>query len=69
MSMFDNPVTFAVPAWFWGFAVLPFFIALAFANERAREMKLDQLVAARLRPRLRHGGRNVRCPARRLGGV
>jgi Ca-activated chloride channel homolog len=45
-------MTFATPAWFWGFVVMPLFIALAFANERAREENLEKLVAARLRPRL-----------------
>jgi Ca-activated chloride channel homolog len=45
-------MTFASPAWFWGFAIVPIFIALAFANERAREENLARIVAARLRPRL-----------------
>jgi Ca-activated chloride channel homolog len=48
----EAAMTFAAPAWFWGMLAVPFFIALAFANERAREEKLGKLVAARLRPRL-----------------
>jgi Ca-activated chloride channel family protein len=45
-------MTFATPAWFWGLTMVPIFVALAFANERAREENLAKLVAARLRPRL-----------------
>lgn len=53
----------AAPAWFWGLALVPFFVALAFANERAREENLSKLVAARLRPRL---AANVSIARRRL---
>jgi Ca-activated chloride channel family protein len=45
-------MTFASPGWFWGFTLVPIIIALAFANERAREENLAKLVAARLRSRL-----------------
>ena len=43
---------FAQPFWLWALAVLPLFPALLFSAEKRRRGALDQLLAARLQPRL-----------------
>ena len=45
-------IHFAQPLWLWALAVLPLFAALVFFAERKRREALDQLIAARLQPRL-----------------
>jgi len=45
-------MTFGEPAWLWGLLVLPLLAALIIYNDRRRQMRLGQLVAARLLPEL-----------------
>lgn len=41
-------MTFAQPLWFWAFGLFPILVAFFLWNERTRQQRLSQFVAARL---------------------
>ena len=59
-------MTFGEPAWLWGLLVLPLLAALIIYNDRRRQMRLGQLVAARLLPELTDAVGPLRMLAKRI---